>query len=112
VEEEKLTSQNKFKEAYEQAVIEGLSILGHNLSSVITSYIQDKYSIRLSDTADDPKALSDALNNVMDGGARIVQRRIIRSLYNRIGLSLPFVILINFEDKIHDARKEYEKKYG
>jgi hypothetical protein len=48
----------------------------------------------------------------MDGGARIVQRRIIRSLYNRIGLSLPFVILINFEDKIHDARKVYEKKYG
>ena len=107
-----MTVQNRFKEEYEQAVIEALSILGQHISVLIISYIEEKYSIRLSDTADNPKALSDALNNVMDGGARIVQRRIIRSLYNRIGLSLPFVILINFEDKIHDARKEYEKKHG
>jgi hypothetical protein len=103
--------QSKFKDAYEQAVMEALSVLGKQISVVITSYIEDKYSIRLNDTADNPKALSDALSATIDGGARIVQRRILRSLYNRIGIELPFAMTINFEDKILKAKKEYEKKY-
>ena len=102
--------QSKFKDAYEQAVMEALSVLGKQISVVIT-YIEDKYSIRLNDTADNPKALSDALSATIDGGARIVQRRILRSLYNRIGIELPFAMTINFEDKILKAKKEYEKKY-
>jgi hypothetical protein len=106
-----LTIQNRFKEAYEQAVTEALSILGLHVSAVITSYIEEKYSIRLSDTADNPKALSDALEATIDGARRIVQRRILRLLYNNIGIPLPFVITINFEEKILNARKEYEKKY-
>lgn len=106
-----MTVQNRFKEEYEQAVIGALSILGQHISVLIISYIEEKYSIRLSDTADNPKALSDALEATINGATRIVQRRILRSLYNRIGISLPFVITINFEDKILNARKEYEKKY-
>jgi hypothetical protein len=45
---------------YNQAVMEGLSILGKHVSAVIISYIKKKYSIRLSDTSDNIKALSDA----------------------------------------------------
>ena len=106
-----LAIQSKFSEAYEQAVVEGLSVLGKQISLVISSYIEEKYSIRISDTADNPKALSDALYATIDGGTRIVQRRILRSLYNRIGIELPFTMTINFEDKILKVKKEYEKKY-
>ena len=102
------TTQNKFKEAYRQAVEEALSILGRNVSIVINSYILEKYSIRLTDTGDNPKVLSDALEAVIDGGSRIVQRRILRLLYNRIGVELPFAMTTNFEDKILTAKKEYE----
>lgn len=104
-----LAIQIKFNEAYEQAVAEGLSILGKQISLVISSYIEEKYSIRIIDTADNPKALSDALYATIDGGARIVQRRILRSLYKRIGIELPFAMTINFEDKILKVKKEYEK---
>jgi hypothetical protein len=103
------TTESKFKEAYKQAVEEALSILGKNVSVIINSYILDKYSIRLTDTGDNPKLLSDALEAVIDGGSRIVQRRILRLLYNRIGVELPFAMTINFEDKILKAKKEYEK---
>jgi hypothetical protein len=103
------TTQNKFKEAYEQAVEEGLSILGKNVSIVINSYILEKYSVRLTDTEDNPKALSDALEEVIDGGSRVIQRRILRVLYDRIGLELPFAMTTNFEGKILAAKKEYEK---
>ena len=102
-------THNSFKEAYKQAVEEGLSILGKNVSAVINSYILEKYSIRLIDTEDNPKALSDALESVIDGGSRIIKRRILRVLYNRIGVELPFAMTIDFEDRILTAKKEYEK---
>jgi hypothetical protein len=103
------TTRYKFNEAYKHAVEEALSILGKNVSVVINSYILEKYSIRLTDTGDNPKLLSDALEAVIDGGSRIVQRRILRLLYNRIGVELPFAMTTNFEDKILTAKKEYEK---
>ena len=102
-------TQNKFNEAYEQAVVQALSILGKELSLVITSYIKDRYSVSLSDTAENPQALSNALYAVIDGGTRIIQRRILRLLYKRIGIDLPFAITSNFEDKVLNAKKEYEK---
>jgi hypothetical protein len=105
------STQNKFNEAYEQAVTQALSVLGKDVSAIITSYIKDKYSVRLSDTADNPKDLSDALDAVIDGGKRIVQRRVLRLLYDRIGVELPFAMTTNFEDKILKAKKEYEKAY-
>jgi hypothetical protein len=107
---QELAIQSNFSEAYEQAVADGLAVLGKQISLVISSYIEEKYSIRIIDTADNPKALSDALYATIDGGTRIVQRRILRSLYNRIGIELPFTMTLNFEDKIHKVKKEYEKK--
>jgi hypothetical protein len=102
-------NQNKFNEAYEQAVTQALSILGKDVSVIITSYIEDKYSVRLSDTADNPKDFSDALDAVINGGKRIVQRRVLRLLYDRIGVELPFAMTTDFEDKILKAKKEFEK---
>jgi hypothetical protein len=104
-------TQNKFHEAYKQAVEDGLSILGKDIAIVINSYILERYSVRLTDTEDNPKALSDALEVVIDGGSRIIQRRILRVLYNRIGLELPFAMTTNFEGKILAAKKEYEKAF-
>jgi hypothetical protein len=102
-------TQNKFNEAYGQAVIQALSILGKDLSAVIISYIKDRYSVNLSDTADNPQALSNALYAVIDGGTRIIQRRILRLLYNRIGVELPFAITSNFEDKVLMQKRNMKK---
>ena len=101
-------TRNSFHEAYKQAVEEGLSILGKNVSAVIKSYVLEKYSIHLTDTEDNPKALSEALESVIDGGSRIIKRRILRVLYNRMGAELPFALTINFEDIILKAKMEYE----
>ncbi|MGA9154838.1 MAG: hypothetical protein WBZ36_29995, partial [Candidatus Nitrosopolaris sp.] len=42
-------------------------------------------------------ALPDALEEVIDGGSRVIQRRILHLLYSRIGLELPFAMTTNFE---------------
>ncbi len=103
--------KSTFQEIYAQAVDEAISILGEG-AALVTSHLERKYSINLQDTADNPKLLSDALDSAIDGGARIVQRRILRLLYEKMNLKVPSLMLmtVNFEEKIFQARKAYSNQ--
>ena len=97
----------QFKEIYAQAVEQGMSILGEG-TSLVTSYLERRYSITLADTSDNPKILSEALDAAIDGGARVVQRRILRLLYESMGIKQPPNIMsASFEEKVSQARKAY-----
>lgn len=104
--------QEEFEEIYGQAVDESLSILGQHIASIIILYVNEKHSIRLSETYDNPKALTEALKSTLDGGTRIIQRRILRLLYYKLGIEPQFAITINFEEKVIKAKEEFEKKNG
>ncbi len=104
--------QEEFEEIYGQAVNESLTILGQHISSIVILYVYEKYSIRLSETYDNPKALTEALRSTLDGGTRIIQRRILRLLYYKLGIEPQFAITINFEDKVIKAKEDFEKKNG
>jgi len=100
--------ENNFVKIYGEVVTEAMQVLGAG-TSVITNYLEQKYSIKLADTADNPKALSEALNAALDGSMRILQRRILRLLYERINIKFPSSMTIDFEEKIIQARKAFEK---
>lgn len=102
--------QEEFEEIYGQAVAESLSILGQHIAGIIVLYVNEKYSIRLSETFENPKALSEALRSTLDGGTRIIQRRILRLLYYKLGIEPRFALTINFEEKVIKAKEEFEKK--
>ena len=98
----------QFKEIYAEAVEEGMSILGEG-TSLVTSHIERKYSISLVDTADNPKILSEALDAAIDGGARVVQRRILRLLYEKMSVKLPpNMMTVSFDVKIIQAKRDYD----
>ena len=102
--------QEEFEEIYGQAVSESLSILGQHIASIIILYVNEKYSIRISKTFDNPKALTEALKSSLDGGTRIIQRRILRLLYYKLGIEPQFALTIDFEEKVIKAKEEFEKK--
>ena len=102
--------QEEFEEIYGQVVAESLSILGQHVASIIVLYVNEKYSIRLSETFENPKALTEALKSSLDGGRRIIQRRILRLLYYKLGIEPQFALTINFEEKVIKAKEEFEKK--
>jgi hypothetical protein len=85
-----------------------MSVLGEG-TSLIVSYLEQKYSITLAETADNPKALSEALDAALDESRKIIQRRILRLLYERINIKFPSYMIINFEERISQAKKMYEK---
>ncbi|MDN5847285.1 MAG: hypothetical protein L0H53_13545 [Candidatus Nitrosocosmicus sp.] len=101
-----------FEQLYEQAVFEAFSILGTHISKIIILHIAEKYSIRVIDTANNPQALTEALKSTLDGGTRLLQRRILRILYEKMDIEPSFSLSINFEEKILEARNVFAKSNG
>ena len=98
-----------FQKAYAIAVNQSMEILGDRVSKIVQDYIEDKYSIQLENTCNNPSALSEALHFAIDGGKRIIERRIIRLLSKTLKLDYHASVLINFEKQINDMRKSSEE---
>jgi hypothetical protein len=99
-----------FQKAYANAVNEAMEILGGQVSKIVQDYIEDKYFIQLENTCDNPSALTEALNFAIDGGKRIIERRIIRLLSKSFKLDYHASTLIDFEKEIDDMRKSIEDR--
>ncbi len=100
-----------FEQAYSNAVKEGMLILGEDVSKIVQDYIEEKYSIVIENTSQDPKALSEALHFAINGGKRIIERRIIRLLSKKLNIEYHSADLINFEKQIKDMRKKVLKTH-
>ena len=103
------TNSTFFEKAYSSAVKEGMLILGEDVSKIVQDYIEEKYSFEIENTSQDPKALSEALQFAIDGGKRIIERRIIRLLSKKLEIGYHSAELINFEKQVKDMREEVLK---
>ncbi len=100
-----------FEKAYSSAVKEGMIILGEDVSKIVQDYIEGKYSFLIENTSQNPNALSEALHFAIDGGKRIIERRIIRLLSKKLEIDYHSTELINFEKQITEMRKEALKTH-
>ena len=100
-----------FEKAYSSAVKEGMIILGEDVSKIVQDYIEEKYSFLIENTSQDPKALSEALHFAIDGGKRIIERRIIRVLSKKLEIDYHSAELINFEKQIKEMREKVSKTH-
>ena len=104
-----------FKEMYRQAIIESFEILGKQVSGVVINYLEEKHSIRLEDTLDNPLVLDEVLEDAINGGRRIVERKIIKILNNKLKIRINIVGSnpSDFADNILKLKKLYlERKAG
>ncbi|MDW3631404.1 MAG: hypothetical protein QOK71_08200 [Nitrososphaeraceae archaeon] len=92
-----------------RSVKEGMQILGEDVSKIVQDYIEEKYSFVIENTSQDPKALSEALHFAIDGGKRIIERRIIRLLSKKLDIGYHSAELINFEKQVKDMREKVLK---
>ncbi len=98
-----------FEKAYSSSVKEGMLILGEDVSKIVQDYIEEKYSFLIENTSQNPKALSEALYFAINGGKRIIERRIIRLLSKKLDIDYHSSELINFEKQIKDMREKVLK---
>lgn len=103
-----MLDKKQFKNLYDESIDEALCVLGPHVANLIKFYLNEKYSIKLNDTYHDPQVLTEALKSIIDGATRVIQRRMLRILYGKIGIEPHFVITENFEKKILEAKEIYE----
>lgn len=106
-----LSVKISFEEAYSEAVKDALKILGNHVSKIVTDYVEQKYSIRIGMTADNPSVLDEALDKTIDGGRLIVERRLIRLLFEKLGMedTISRNDSSGFGQKVLAARKKYDQ---
>lgn len=105
-----MEKEKEFAKLYGESVNEALSIMGPHIARIINIYVYGKYSIHLNDTYNNPQDLTDTLKSIIDGGTRVIQRRILRILYEKMEIKPRFVMSSNFEERILEARKLFEGK--
>jgi hypothetical protein len=100
-----------FEEVYAESVDNAIKILGDIVSKIVTDYLNHKYSLDITKTADKPYILDEALSHVIDGGKLIIERRIINMLYKKMGLVANPTSkgTVSFEESIYQARERYNK---
>jgi hypothetical protein len=106
-----MSKKISFEEAYAQASSEAIRILGTIVSKIVTDYLQSRYSINITRTANNPTALDEALEHAIDGGRTIVERKLINLLYEKLDLEPSILSEKNnnssFEQKVNEARQKY-----
>ena len=107
-----MSDRISFNGAYAQASSEAIKILGPVVSKIVTDYLQTKYSINITKTADNPGALDEALEHAIDGGRTIIERKLVNLLYEKLKLE-PMITyernkkLTSFEEKVNEVRQIY-----
>ena len=76
-----------YRTVYKIAIEFGFRALGSQVSKVVANYLSRKYGIILADTFSKPDLLEEALEGTLGGGGRLIERRIVKSIY--IQLSSP-----------------------
>jgi hypothetical protein len=105
-----MSEKISFEEAFAQSTSEAIKILGDIVSKIVTDFLEAKYTITLTKTANNPAALDEALEHAIDGGNIIIERRLINLLYKKLDLEpIPITIsnLSSFEQKVNEAKNRY-----
>ena len=106
-----MSNKITFTQAYSEAVSQAFKILGDQVSKIVIDYLEQKHSIKMGETSLNPKALDEALDKAIDGGRFIVERRIIRLLYEKLGIRGSISdSTADFEKKILDAQEKYSDR--
>ena len=105
-----MSEKISFEEAFAQSTSEAIRILGDVVSKIVTDFLEAKYSINLTKTANNPAALDEALEHAIDGGKIIIERKLINLLYKKLNLeTIPILYtnLSSFEQKVNEDENRY-----
>ncbi|MHB2036623.1 MAG: hypothetical protein ACYCPW_07785 [Nitrososphaerales archaeon] len=98
---------------YSEAVNYGFEALGDQVSGVIINFISKKYNLRAAETFSKPELLCEAMERTLGAGALLIEKRIIRRLYDRRSSSTHLQIEVNnrqdFSRYIRDFPRDSEQ---
>lgn len=88
-----------------EAVDEGLLILGESGRQAIYFHLQNLYSLKKEDIPNNLKVFADGLRKIFGQGAEVIEKRTIKTLYNKLGINYEEKRKLDFLDYVENAKK-------
>ncbi|MFQ6065637.1 MAG: hypothetical protein ACE5L6_09240 [Candidatus Bathyarchaeia archaeon] len=98
------TAKPNFKKSLLRAVEEGLLTLGESPRKVIYYYLKTKFQLKREDIPEKAEQFDKALNSIFGPGAEVIERYIVKDLYQRLKLNLEEKKDFKFVDYVREAQ--------
>jgi len=104
-------SDNKtqpFGEVLLESIDDSLQILGEEPKNAVYQYLSTMQSLDRKDIPDRLEDFQSGLKNALGAAARVVERLILRKLYQKIGSTFRETSEYEFSEHVNEARRRFE----
>jgi hypothetical protein len=95
----------KFNTILFQAVYEGLNSIGSSIPSAILSYLEKDGSIGPGRVINDPQTFDEGLKKIFGFGAKVIEKKILESLYEKLRIQQAVQDNFSFPEEIQNVQK-------
>ncbi|MGB9756312.1 MAG: hypothetical protein ACPLVJ_00820 [Candidatus Bathyarchaeales archaeon] len=105
-----MSKKENFKQVLLEAVDEGLLTLGESGREAVYFHLQNLYGVKKEVIPDKLEEFADGLRKIFGLGAAVIEKAIIKSLYNKIGMKHEEKKGYSFLAYIKDAENTVESQ--
>lgn len=98
-----------FKRVLFEAVDEGLLVLGKSGRDAVYFHLQNLYSLKKEDVLEKPEAFVESLRKIFGAGAKVIEKAILKSLYDKLGLNYEEKENWNFVTYLNEAKNAFKQ---
>lgn len=96
---------SKFNTILFQAVYEGLNSIGASIPFAILPYLEKDGSIGPGRVINDPEAFDEGLKKIFGFGAKVIEKKILESLYEKLRIQQEVQDSFSFPEEIQNVQK-------
>ena len=99
---------NEAKRRFNDLLVESF-IESADFGEVIIRFLELNTPLKRSEIADKPELFAEELESLLGDGAKVIEERMIRNLYAKIGSKFTEIDGYTFPDYVKDAKEKYLK---
>jgi hypothetical protein len=103
-----LSRSQQFSEVLLDCVDEGLSVLGNEPKQAVYQYLATIHSLDREQIPDKVNEFSAGLRKALGSASRVIERLILKKLFQRIGSTFRETADLEFTDYVMDAKRRFE----
>jgi hypothetical protein len=103
-----LSKPQSFNEAFLDCVDEGLSVLGNEPRQAVYQYLATIQSLDREQIPDKVDEFAAGLKKALGGASRVIERLILKKLFQRMGSTFRETADLEFADYVRDAKRRFE----
>ncbi len=97
-----------FSELLLEVIDDSLSVLGDQPRQAVYQYLMTMHSIQREEIPEKLEEFVSGLNKALGGASSVIERLILKKMFQRIGSTFRETQSLEFADYVNDAKRRYE----